>query len=159
MRSRLLPALFVCLLGACDDCPDDGDFTDDPGAVPGDPDPSDPGDDVGTSCATDAECGEGQVCCDGLCKDARVPEDEATCTYSGECGGGLCDDGGLCHAPCTVDADCGTGDVCSSGTCWTNPTPTIQCLVGADCGEAHSCINGTCHPHCAGDAECADPGD
>ena len=165
MRS-LLPcrALFVSflsvgfagLVGACDDCPDDA-------GVGGDPGTGDPGGDdvaVGMGCTSDAECASGQICCDGICKEARVPDTTSTCSYDGECGGGVCDDGGLCHAACTTDPECGTGDVCLMGSCWANPNPTPQCSTGADCGASgFTCINGTCHNGCTADSECLDPAD
>ncbi len=114
-----------------------------------------------TACTLDADCAAGQTCCDGECKDARIPGDVGNCTYSGECGGGLCVDGS-CHPACTTNADCGTGDICAiDGYCTSDPAPTPVCVFNADCGDAtaFTCINGYCHSNCLDDAQCLNPAD
>ena len=125
--------------------------------IPPDGGPIDPP----VACTLDADCAAGQTCCDGECKDARVPGDVGNCTYSGECGGGICADGS-CFAACATSADCGTGQICAiDGYCQNDPLPTPVCVFNADCGDAtaYTCINGYCHNNCVSDAECSNAAD
>lgn len=86
----------------------------------------------GGGCATDLECGEGQVCSGGACRvgqcnlDRRCPEgqtcDRATFTCSGST-----DD------RCMGDAECTTG-YCIAGRC-----EDVQCRVAEHCPEGQTC--------------------
>lgn len=114
------------------------------------------------ACTTNANCPTGQTCCNGVCKTPPPPP-AGTCTYSGECGGGVCRldfrGVGLCHAPCTTDANCGTGDSCQNGFCDTNPNSPRTCVFNTSCPANHTCINGVCHANCTTDANCTNPAD
>lgn len=91
--------------------------------------------------------------------DTEPARTEDHCVRDADCGGGLCDDTGMCHAPCTGDADCGTGDRCREGYCWLDSSPAVECHASEDCAEPSICINATCHGLCELDADCENPRD
>jgi hypothetical protein len=109
-------------------------------------------------CTRDADCADGEACCDGQCKPARSELPVGGCTYDGECGGGDCRDG-LCHAACMTSGQCGTGDICEGAFCQKNDDPVVVCVFNEACGPGHVCINATCHRECDGDAGSANPAD
>ena len=84
-------------------------------------------------CSGPADCGGGELCCEGTCV-------EANCCDSDDCGGDLCCGGDCTTDECCDDGDCG-GDDCCSGSC-------------CDAGEA--CCDGECCD--AGDVCCGDDG-
>jgi Cys-rich repeat protein len=67
-------------------------------------------------CASDAECGAGQVCQGGSCVAAPPPPE------------------------CVTDNDCDNNEVCQAGTC----VPAPECSVDGDCGDNEACQNGNC---------------
>jgi hypothetical protein len=116
-----------------------------------------------SGCQTDANCPSGQTCFDGQCRDVVSGDPLKTCTYDGQCGGGICRPNylgeGLCHAACQTDQDCGTGDTCQGGYCFINPDPPLHCIFNVNCGDGYTCINATCHVNCDSDAMCKNPAD
>jgi len=84
------------------------------------------------SCATDADCPEGQLC---------YVDDDEPC-YNG-CGDPP-------PPPCETDADCGPCDYCQEdGSCITPPGLPPECDVDADCEDGMTCIVGDCTAYCA----------
>ncbi|MEO0323091.1 MAG: Dickkopf N-terminal cysteine-rich domain-containing protein [Myxococcota bacterium] len=135
--------------------------------------------DLGETCATDADCGGASVCVDGLCCAAAcagqceacdVPGFEgacvavdgaprgsrAACTGSGECAG-VCD--GTTRSACAfpgAETICGAGS-CSAGT----ETPVVSCDGAGACpGQVpractpYFCSGDACGDRCSTDAEC-----
>ena len=130
---------------------------------------------VTTSCSTDENCAEGQVCEGGLCvagcsdaspcpsgercQDARcVPDLPGFCRSDADCG-----EREICRAlqcvpapppPCAQDQDCGAGQICEAGQCGP-----AQCSVPADCGIGARCVGGRCEPlvpDCTQDSDCGE---
>ena len=69
-------------------------------------------------CATDSQCGAGNVCLNGSCATQGTCSTNAGCAQNQVCLGGTCAtcSGGVCPE-CVVDAHCGSGQVCVSGAC------------------------------------------
>jgi peptidoglycan-associated lipoprotein len=93
-------------------------------------------------CRSTADCGRGQECRDGACRD--IP---GYCDADRRCPAGqVCRDN-RCQA-CTGDAECGPGMVCLNGAC----VPRPQCDADRPCPAGEECINGTCR-QVGGDGE------
>ncbi len=87
-------------------------------------------------CREDLQCGEGEVCIEGVCQPAP-------------------DDG------CNVDADCAQDEVCIEGVCESN---SLGCADDADCAENEICAMNVCIDADActdgdGDGDCLQDGD
>src|SRR5687767_2773679 len=107
-----------------------------------------------------------------------------SCSYSGECGGGLvcvnmsCSVGSAGYTPtgkvclaseCRTNTDCPGTQTCSAGKC-VCATDTdcggvglrcsagacVRCLADADCGTDRVCSNGTCRDRCVDNFDCQD---
>jgi hypothetical protein len=92
---------------------------------------------VARVCATDAQCGIGKDCLDGLCRyQCDGAED---CPRGQTCQSGLCRDVAPASTACTADSECADGR-CINGRCWDN------CSGHADCGPQLMCDHGTCQP-------------
>lgn len=95
------------------------------------------GDDEETACETTADCAEGRICVDSLCK--------LECSTDTDCGEGqVCSTAGVCEAggaACADDRDCLAGEVCDTvtGTCFTE-----ECTRDTDCDSGLSCVDGQC---------------
>jgi hypothetical protein len=113
-------------------------------------------------CASNAECGEGEACLDGLCS----PVD---CLTNEECGiKKVCNAQYTCVAGCETDADCIAGEGCNeeSGSCERLPCTSTQldCSYGEICeptsGECVPAENLSCgecdpdSPSCDGGGAC-----
>ncbi len=99
----------------------------------------------GGTCASDADCGAGEECCDVLGLG------QGTCGPIGSCDGG----GGF--SQCTADTDCAAGEVC----CELLPGFGGSCLDAALCpggGGSGGGLGGcSSDADCAADEECCDP--
>ncbi len=94
----------------------------------------------GTPCDSDAECGDGLRCSDGVCvarADGGGDED----------GGGLCGDGrDRCSGLC-----CAAGEACSGGVCRLDCSGEPIC--GGECCEGgEECLDDRCVAECADEA-------
>jgi len=105
---------------------------------------------------TDAPCGPGLVCEDGVCVEPPPPppppcvaDDE--CAVDGDASGRVCDAGVCRFADCAFDAQCGTR-ICVDGNC----APAVACDVDVDCGgfPLEICDEGACRPACFDDSAC-----
>ncbi|HOX43198.1 MAG TPA: hypothetical protein PK668_06355 [Myxococcota bacterium] len=67
-------------------------------------------------CSQDADCGQGDRCCQGTCHT-----------------------GALCPGECAADADCGEGNLCCDGRCFSTPICNLPCYVDADCEDGVYC--------------------
>jgi len=131
----------------------------------------DPTDDVCT-CDSDNDCGDGQVCDDGVdpnrcvgvscgngmieageaCDDANLEDDDgcsATCVV--EPGFECVDEPSDCEATgCETDSDCGDRQICDAGEC-----VTVECTEDPDCDGSETCdlTSHTCG-ECSSDSEC-----
>jgi hypothetical protein len=101
-------------------------------------------------CASTGDCGKGQVCCNGLCRDGACCTDAhcalgqrcrdfqcAACTYDGECAFAERCCGGAC-----VPGTCCSGTECASGLCEKNQC--TSCSADAQCGSGKVCCKGAC---------------
>lgn len=104
------------------------------------------------ACTVNGECGDAELCVDGLC-EALVVED---CDFNNDCGEiGICVDGS-CRLTCADDPQCPGAQVCRAGLC--APPPEPECMTGSDCGAEgdFTCVNGSCRDLCDNnDAECS----
>jgi hypothetical protein len=120
------------------------------------------------SCASDSECGRGQICQNGACNAvpcfgaAECPGANQTCLESGQCSAIECisnDDcvvdglgssciAGACFSTCSGNDDCPSGQICNRQTQQCVPAPT-------DCSDDSQCPTGKV---CDTDlARCVDP--
>ena len=103
------------------------------------------------TCTTDAACGPGGVCLDGLCS-RKCSNAEADCLHNEVCkdgtckricsSSGQCADGTVCidrtcESGCSSDEQCGSNEVCSKGNC-VDPCSAGQ-LGTTACGECARC--------------------
>ena len=103
------------------------------GACGSDKPPAAPGVDAGpvTSCASNADCGGGQICRGGLCR--------VSCTASADCDSSLpvCDStAGYC-VECSAVADCATNEACTDHVC------TFYCRADSACESTEYCVTAT----------------
>jgi hypothetical protein len=122
------------------------------------------------ACEADDDCGDTQVCADGLCQqacgaadDLECPNDAPLC-FNGHCSSvcpvdeEVCPSpqtcitfedpsadepptSGICGIPCDdQDHPCGEGSLCFEGAC------VATCMTDDECGEGESCLAGVCIP-------------
>ena len=119
---------------------------------------------VPPECATDADCGAGAVCEQGICDVPFECMSNADCSDSLYCNGiescssessicvagsspcsedQRCDETGdeCIDIECLVTADCPEGEVCnvSTGLC-------VECVTSADCEDVYACVASVCEP-------------
>jgi hypothetical protein len=146
-----LSLVVLALLGACDtyssiDGTDAGTTPLDAGSVPADAPSSDAPRvalDIGPSCATDADCEDGdpdthaychavfRVCIDTECTTDAHCDDHDPCTLDyclsmSSCGHGS-------DNCCTTDADCADGNECTNDVCGADSTCDWSAVVGPGC--------------------------
>jgi hypothetical protein len=103
-------------------------------------------------CVTNAQCGGGQVCIDGICQD---------CTLTSQCSGGQVCLGAPARCvggeACAGEAECAAINPllreCVNGACQL----LTQCTVNGDCGAGESCLLGECATTCSSDSDCVLP--
>ncbi|MCA9682869.1 MAG: hypothetical protein KC457_11780 [Myxococcales bacterium] len=116
-------------------------------------------------CSSTDECGDNEVCANGLCQqpcggaeDADCPQEAPVC-FNGFCSSicpvaddvcpapqecvSLSEDAesGICAILCSADSDCSNGDICVMGLC------AGTCMTDADCGDGESCLANICVPN------------
>jgi hypothetical protein len=98
-------------------------------------------------CDEAGACGSGEVCVEGLCREACA--DDSMCSDGGFCLDGLCwaDAGDACAA----DADCAAGDLCVEGVC-APAAELLDCAADADCPASSICVDRSCVYD--GDSDC-----
>ena len=114
---------------------------------------SEGGDDA-TPCSSSSECGDGEICLDGLCR-SRATTDGGGCLPAQECASACCGDGELCvnEACCPADDLC--GGVCCGGdseciadrcvlTCADDESPCGDGPTAACCPSTQVCYLGAC---------------
>jgi hypothetical protein len=109
------------------------------------------------SCEADDECGEGQVCDDGLCQQACGADEDADCPDAAP----ACING-HCSSVCPVDVDvCPDPQTCIAFEDPSSDEPPISgiCAVPCDdqdhpCAEGQLCLVGVCLSPCTTDDEC-----
>jgi hypothetical protein len=107
-----------------------------------------------------------------------------SCSYTGECGGGLvcvnmtCSVGSAGYAPtgkvciaaeCRANTDCGGTLTCSAGKCVCatdadcgglgmrcSAGQCVRCVADADCGTDRVCSSGNCRDRCIDNFDCPD---
>ncbi len=125
----------------------------------------------GEPCENDADCGEGEVCDEGLCVPAPECVEDADCDpgeicVNEECVPDLecvedldCDPGEICvdnecvpDVECVEDLDCDPGEICVDNEC----VPDLECVEDADCDTGEICVDNECVPdlECVEDADC-----
>lgn len=107
--------------------------------------------------ANDPVCGSTQTCTSLGCL--------TTCTSDTQCEQGNVCKSGLCTAPsssptvvqCTLASDCPASNMCVNGACVAE-TPctgnTCTCNYSTDCAAGKVCANNQCVPSCTSDANC-----
>jgi Cys-rich repeat protein len=118
--------------------------------------------DPSTPCQVDQDCPNGQSC-DAM-SFTCVDDNTQQCNTDADCGmGGVCSNGICLHNDpfCQADSDCAQGEVCQNGVCsqHNNGTP---CQVDSDCAQGEICdpmsfvcIAGNTHTSCQVDSDCA----
>jgi hypothetical protein len=113
--------------------------------------------DCTTQCASDANCGQGMACCDGVCKKSVCSQDSA-CDDSDSCTTDSCSSPGTCTSSCLhTPKQCANGDGCCPSGCLKgiDSDCTAECITDADCGQGRVCCAGSCKvPACSGSSDC-----
>lgn len=130
----------------------------------------------GTSCSTDSDCADDQLCVNGSCFSSRT-NGQTPCTSDAECGSGsVCAASGYCEAQtggqsCSVTTDCPIDQYCNfslqdrvcaplaSGACRQASQCTGGLLCSAATGGVGRCVqcltNSDCPSnHCNSDGTC-----
>jgi len=114
-----------------------------------------------TTCTTDTDCDEGDVCTGGVC---TAPEDEPECTGHGDCHSGYGCHGGDCvpagEIPCDGPSDC-EGIECDGhmacSECTAHTTGCCECVhLAGDCDDSTDCAAGE---ECSRSGHCRLPGE
>jgi phage baseplate assembly protein gpV len=99
----------------------------------------------GPECTTNTDCGDDQICEDGLCVD-----DAPACTADEDCSTGeICTDAGECVGGCRADEDCSGDLVCLDDN-------SCGCSSDDQCGDGEVCQSNACEPV---DVQCESAGD
>ncbi|MEN9796999.1 MAG: hypothetical protein RL653_695 [Pseudomonadota bacterium] len=93
------------------------------------------------ACTGNADCGQGNQCCNGVCIA------NANCCSSADCAPYVCRSNSC--STCSSDAECGAGAKCCGGACLLN----AACCLNADCPAGQACLKGKCSA-CTKDSEC-----
>ena len=114
-------------------------------------------------CASDAECGGGQVCTHGVCAEpseldanGNLPEvlGFTTCRLNSDCSAGSSCLAGVCQPQCMTDRDCDASSTCVNGGC--QAVTVASCQSDRDCTQAgQTCSGGQCACACHADVDCA----
>src|SRR5262249_17477642 len=102
-----------------------------------------------TTCATNADCGTGQICdsTQGVCIDDPSPTagcgPNMACVGIQECGAD-----GYCHYACDTVAYCKAIDVrfdyCDMNVCKTEEEVNPECTIDNPCPAGQDCISNKC---------------
>ncbi len=117
---------------------------------------------VATTCATDAECEDGNPCTDNVCNPETLLCESANNTApcsddANPCTTDVCGDGACTHVPndsgtCS-DGNACTTDACLGGSCVSTYTPTDGCCATqADCNDGNPATDDVCT-----DGDCTNP--
>jgi hypothetical protein len=116
------------------------------------------------TCASDRECGGGQVCTKGVCAEPEELDENGvlpqvlphqTCRLSSDCALGTRCVAGSCLAECVTARDCEPGAECREGACVA--APVASCSADDECVEpGQACLEGVCRCACREDVDCAD---
>ena len=109
-------------------------------------------------CVDNLDCRGGEVCRDGLCREACGDGDPCSgplpvchptlgicveCVLTADCAGGeVCFDG-TCIDACGSDADCAGGQACDRAT---GACIDVDCVDDGDCRGGEACRGGACVP-------------
>jgi Cys-rich repeat protein len=108
------------------------------------------------SCATNSDCGTGQVCTQGYCVTPSTSGGQ--CLFNADCGAGRTCINGYCHPACQADTDCPAHDRCVANICQPDTGPHPQCRSNGDCTGVHVtedvCVDAVCRSECTSDADC-----
>lgn len=88
-------------------------------------------------CATNNDCGQGQLCSNGTCQ--KLPgycDSDTDCNPFQVCKGHKC-------TFCSADNECGPGGQCRSGKCIRKG----MCEKDGDCAEDEDCVNNRCQKY------------
>ncbi len=112
-----------------------------------------------TACEANLDCAGGEVCRDGLCREACEastdpcggalevcdPELEycVECVEDADCDPDWTCLDRVCEPACAVDDDCDTGEVCDPATGTCGPP---ECAGDEDCQGGYRCTDGLCEP-------------
>ncbi len=94
-------------------------------------------------CETDTDCGDAEICTEGICTDAPTEpecEDDAGCGDNEACVEGVCVEAEV--PACESSEECQENEECVDGTCV--PTPIAPCVEDGDCEEGLVCLDGAC---------------
>ena len=125
-------------------------------------------------CSSSSDCAGGEICRDGLCREACAEDDpcsagtatcefgicvDAACQEDRDCQGGEHCENGMCvplPSGCSSDEECRGGERCESGTCV--PIVPAGCVSDDDCEGGERCTSGECVDvpvmTCSGDSDC-----
>jgi hypothetical protein len=96
-----------------------------------------------TSCTSEADCDEGWICMEGMCR--KICNFEADCAEGYTCRDEICVE----LTSCSGQGSCGEGKTCRDGYC------RFACAEDGDClGNGEECIRGACLPAPPDEALC-----
>ena len=103
-------------------------------------------------CSDSANCGEGEICVDGLCMLKASDEGDSVDSRIGCDCGDVCNQYGTCEpAICQVDEECPACSICEEGVCIPGCSDENPCPDNGCCNP-----DGRCAKRCSQDLDCAD---
>lgn len=110
-----------------------------------------------STCDTDLDCADGQLCVNGACFDSRA-DGEVACLADGDCASDqICGASGLCETfsgggACTVTADCPIDQYCNASM----QDPVCLPLQAGACRESSQCSGEICSATSGGVGRCVE---
>jgi hypothetical protein len=77
------------------------------------------------------------------------PNPVVQCTRTAQCGDGAVCLNGLCRQSCTETEQCNNGlDRCAAGICQPDRRPLAECVLSSECRAGFVCLDGSCVAEC-----------
>jgi len=134
--------------------PEDTNSTDDNITIP---QPVDNNVSLPSSCDSDSDCADGEICDESICVEVPIfaCESDADCIEGELCSDEICI--AIPAVTCNSDVDCIFGESCSDNVCVA--LPPYQCSTDTDCYEGEMCSDEACVAipalGCSSNADCA----